>query len=203
MQALPGCRQGRRARWRKKQTKRSASSREKDPEGRRAIGFPLLQWHDSGFATYYILRSIYIYMRSIYYLQKRLLQLFLIFLKACGWPGHVSAASASPRSLKLKKNTYGYVTFFRCFRGSMWYDVLVCDIRVDIASDIRGGEFSGVSLNQLVCPLFFFPLFCRDYRSRLYAVYYTVISPFVFKLVAYVVELRYGKFLVRPSNLIK
>lgn len=126
-----------------------------------------------------------------------------LFLKACGWPGHVSAASASPRSLKLKKNKYGYVTFFRCFRGSMWYDVLVCDIRVDIASDIRGGEFSGVSLNQLVCPLFFFPLFCRDYRSRLYAVYYTVISPFVFKLVAYVVELRYGKFLVRPSNLIK
>ena len=52
VQALPGCRRGRRARWRKKHTKRSAPSREKGREARRAIGYPLLQRHDWRFATY-------------------------------------------------------------------------------------------------------------------------------------------------------
>ena len=52
VRTIPGCRRGRRARWRKKQTKRSTSSQEKSREARRALGFPLLQRHDSGFATY-------------------------------------------------------------------------------------------------------------------------------------------------------
>ena len=42
---------GWRARWRKKQTKTSATSREKGREARRALGFPLLQRYDFGFAT--------------------------------------------------------------------------------------------------------------------------------------------------------
>ena len=46
VQILFGCRRGRWARWRKKHTTRSASSREKGREARRALGFPLLHRHD-------------------------------------------------------------------------------------------------------------------------------------------------------------
>ena len=42
VQALADCRRGRRARWRKKQTKRSTSSREKGREAQRVVGFLLL-----------------------------------------------------------------------------------------------------------------------------------------------------------------
>ena len=54
MQALLTCRRGRRARWWKKQTKRSATSRENGRDARRALGFPLLQRHDSGFLHVFI-----------------------------------------------------------------------------------------------------------------------------------------------------
>ena len=63
VQAIPGCSRGRRARWRKKQTKRSASSREKGREARRALVFPFLQPYDKyiyvgGFhPIYYICHS--------------------------------------------------------------------------------------------------------------------------------------------------
>ena len=50
----PECRGGRRAWWRKKQMKRSAANREKGREARRALGFPLLERHDFGFATYFM-----------------------------------------------------------------------------------------------------------------------------------------------------
>ena len=59
VQALSGCSQGMRARWRKKQTKRSVSSREKDREARRALGFPLLRRHDFGLAT-----IVYLYIQG-------------------------------------------------------------------------------------------------------------------------------------------
>ena len=51
VQALPGCGRGKRARWRKKQTERSASSREKGREAQRALVFPLLRRHDFAFHT--------------------------------------------------------------------------------------------------------------------------------------------------------
>ena len=57
VQALPGCRRGRRARWRKKQTKRFASRREKGRKARRVLGFPLRRSHASEHRTY-----IYLYI---------------------------------------------------------------------------------------------------------------------------------------------
>ena len=51
VRAVLSCRWGKRARWRKKQTKRSASSPEKGREVLRGLGLPRLQRHDSRYAT--------------------------------------------------------------------------------------------------------------------------------------------------------